>query len=160
MKGRASSLTPERRHGSDEPGSTRRDRERDRDRRSAESTPQKAGTTGGLVGDPVAQASAYKMMPAGPQDEEDLKNAYESVLNRLQTIENNLRKRAQAISDHEEKTAANTTRCEWLFNHINNVDKDVKDLVSPIGEKVNAHGLQRQEVVNKIEKRWIRKSTL
>ena len=100
-QGLARSLTPERmrggagHHGSAELGSVSRGRERDRGRGGSTQTAGFAPTvTGSVVGDPVAQAKAYRATPVGPQEAEDWSTALDSVINRLASIEGAQRKQA------------------------------------------------------------------
>ena len=73
------------RHGSAElgfsPGNARtRERERDSRRRDRDRSPS-ASVASASIGDPIAQASAYRQMPAGPQEAESMQTAYENLVN-------------------------------------------------------------------------------
>ena len=117
-----------RNHGSAEHGaSPGTGNARDREPRRRDRSPSSAN----LVGDPVQQATAYRLEPAGPQDAESIQDAYENVINRLLTVENHLRKHAQLDGAHSELATANfqrhaemietnTKKCKWLYGHLNN----------------------------------------
>ena len=88
----ARTLTPERflavgnQHGNAERGGRERERDRDRGKRS---TAQDAlmGVVSQTVGDPTAQATAYRATPTGPQEGAEWSQALENVMNRLVSIE-------------------------------------------------------------------------
>ena len=105
-QGLARSLTPERmrrgagHHGSAELGSVSRGRERDRG--GSTQTSPAPSVTGSIIGDPVAQAKAYRANPVGPQEAEEWSSALDSVINRLVAIEGAQRKHAVIIGKQEE----------------------------------------------------------
>ena len=125
-------------HGSAElgrsPGTARnREREREPRRRDGDRSPSASASASSMIGDPIAQASAYRQMPAGPQEAESMQTAYENLINRLMTVESSLRQHAQLIGAQSETIAkqaelieTNTTRCKWLHDHLNNTVNDIK----------------------------------
>ena len=143
---RAASLG--RRHGSAElgssPGNARERESRRRDRSTSASN---------IISDPIQQATAYRLSPSGPQEAESVQVAYETLVNRVLTVETSLRKHAQLIGSqselvaeefqkHSQLIAKNTERCNWLHDHIENTAKDVKKVTDEHNNKLNIHGLQ------------------
>ena len=93
---RASSV--DNRHGSAEQGMPCERESRMRDRSTADAD---------RINDPVQQAGAFRIMPAGPQEAESMQDAYENVINRSLTVEASLRKHAQLIGAQGEALANN-----------------------------------------------------
>ena len=104
-----------------------------------------------MIGDPTAQASAFRTTTAGPQEQEDLRTVYESVINRLKTIETNQRKHAQLIDAHSTTINLNTERCEYLMKHVGNVEASLRTPIDEASDRIRAYGLQGQEMIDKIK---------
>lgn len=126
----ARTLTPERfrkggiQHGNAEQG--KRDGERDRDR-GQRSLAQDAmmGVVSQTVGDPTAQATAYRVTPTGPQEAAEWRQALENVMNRLSSIEAAQRKNVEISRTHDKRITDNHSRCQWLHTHCNNMTNDL-----------------------------------
>ena len=143
------------RHGSEElgysPGNASEREPRRRDRSASASN---------MIGDPVQQATAYRLTPAGPQEAESVQVAYETLVNRLLTVETSLRQHAQLIGAQSELVAEHfqkqsefieihTKRCNWLHDHIEDTATDVKKITDDHNNKLNIHGLQGGKMVQK-----------
>ena len=88
------------RHGSAELGSSPSNaREREPRRRD------RSASASNMIGNPVQQSTAYRLTPAGPQEAESVQVAYETLVNRLLTVETFLRKHAQLIGAQSELVA-------------------------------------------------------
>ena len=90
-----------------------------------------------------------------------MQEAYENVVNRLMTIETSLRQHAQLIGAHSELATANfqrhaemieanTKKCKWLYDHTNNITRDIENKYTEHETKLNVHGLQGGEMVAKL----------
>ena len=163
MTQRASSV--DNRHGSAEhgtPGTPRERESRRRDRSTADAN---------RISDPVQQAGAFRIMPAGPAEAESMQDAHEKVINRLLAVETSLRKHAQLIGAQGEAMAnkyrqqaevipTDTKRCEWLHEHIANTVTDFERKFNDHNDKLNVHGLQREKAGTEVStgRRYSRES--
>ena len=125
---------PSARHGS---GAGRQfERERDRDRRGRlaplppdrrirdrQTTPQQRSGSVPVAGagDARAQATAYRNIPQGPQEEQDFTDALSAFSQRVDSLESNARQHAACISAHDTKFEAHKEEFKTVYAKIDGV---------------------------------------